>query len=84
MTEAEARDLLAHFNGVGGLEALIARRPWKAERVGWTVAGELDGFAFRVEVLAAGLRITASAAGVRPAVWEVPAPRAPCDAPGRL
>ncbi len=77
MTETEARDLLASVDGVGGLEALIARRRWKAVTGGWTVAGNVEGFGFRVEVIPAGLRITAGAPGIRSAVWEVQAPAAP-------
>jgi hypothetical protein len=30
MTEAEARDLLRCCDGLGGLEAWIARQPWQA------------------------------------------------------
>jgi hypothetical protein len=73
VTEAEARDLLARYVAVGGLEAWIAARRWKAAPDGWTVIGDLQGFAFRVEVIPAGLRLSASEAGSRPAVWEVPA-----------
>jgi hypothetical protein len=76
MTEAEARDLLANFDGLG-LEAWMARRRWKVTPSGWTVAGELNGFFLGTEIVPAGLRITANMAGSRPAVWEVPAAAAP-------
>jgi hypothetical protein len=36
---------------------------------GWTVTGELQGWQFRLEVLATGLQISASAPGGDPAVW---------------
>ena len=72
MTEAEARDLLRDWPGIGGLEAWIAGRRWKVAPDGWTVSGELEGWQFRVDVVAGGLRITASApGGSDPAVWVV-------------
>jgi hypothetical protein len=72
--------LLANFDGLG-LEAWMARRRWKAAPGGWTVAGELNGFFFGIEIVPAGLRITASMAGSRPAVWEVPVAAAPRGGP---
>jgi hypothetical protein len=39
---------------------------------GWTVAGELQGWRFRLEVVPGGLRVFASAGGGEPAVWFVP------------
>jgi hypothetical protein len=72
MTEADARVLLHNWPGVGGLEAWIAGRRWKAVPGGWTVSGELEGWQFRVGVVADGLRISASAPGGSvPAVWIV-------------
>jgi hypothetical protein len=71
MTEADARALLRDWPGVGGVDAWIAGRRWKAVPGGWTVTGELVGWQFRVEVIPAGLRISASAAGGDPAVWVV-------------
>jgi hypothetical protein len=72
MTEAAARVLLHNWPGVGGLEAWIAGRRWKAVPGGWTVSGELEGWQFRVGVIAGGLRISASApGGSDPAVWVV-------------
>ena len=64
MTEAEARAAVVAFDGLGGLECWIAEpRPWQALPAGWTVAGELQGWRFRV---------VASANGGEPAVWFVP------------
>ena len=50
-------------DGVGGLEAWIAGRRWKTAPGGWAVTGELQGWQFRVDVIPAGLRISASAPG---------------------
>jgi hypothetical protein len=71
MTEAEARELLRRCDGIGGLEAWIAGRRWRAVPDGWTVTGELQGWQFRIEVIVGGLRISASASGSAPAVWVV-------------
>jgi hypothetical protein len=71
MTETDARVLLCGWPGVGGLEAWIAGRRWKAEPGGWIVTGELEGRQFRVDVVVGGLRISASAPGGDPAVWVV-------------
>ena len=72
MTEDEARRLLRDCGGFGGLEAWIAGRRWKTAPGGWTVAGELEGWQFRVGVVAGGLRISASAPGGSvPPVWIV-------------
>ncbi|WP_277751920.1 hypothetical protein [Dankookia rubra] len=38
---------------------------------GWFVTGELQGWQFRLDVIPAGLRISASAPGGDPAVWAV-------------
>ena len=74
MTEAEARRLLRDWPGVGGLEAWIAERRWRTTPDGWTVDGELQGWRFRVEVVAEGLRVSARATeGGEPAVWIVTA-----------
>ena len=72
MTEAEARAALRAFVGVGDVEPWIAGRPWKAEPGGWTVAGELQGWRFRLEVVPGGVRVVAAAGGGEPAVWFVP------------
>jgi hypothetical protein len=72
MTEADARVLLRDWPGVGGLEAWIAGRRWKTAPSGWIVTGELQGWQFRVDAIAGGLRISASApGGSDPAVWIV-------------
>jgi hypothetical protein len=71
MTEAEARVLLRDCSGFGGLEAWIAGRRWKAVPGGWTVTGELQGWQFRLDVIPAGFRISASVSGGDPAVWVV-------------
>jgi hypothetical protein len=71
MTEADARVLLRDCGGFGGLEAWIAGRRWKAAPGGWVVTGELQGWQFRLDVIPAGLRITASAPGGGPAVWVI-------------
>ena len=74
MTEAEARAALAAFDGIGGLERWIAaQRLWEAVPGGWTVAGELQGWRFRVEPTPEEVRVTASAGKGSPAVWTVPA-----------
>jgi hypothetical protein len=72
MTEADARVLLRDCGGFGGLEAWIAGRRWKTAPGGWTVTGELQGWQFRLDVIPAGLRISASApGGGDPAVWVI-------------
>ncbi len=74
MTEAEARAALRAFVGIGGIEPWIAGWPWKAAPGGWTVAGELQGWRFRLEVVPAGVNVIASTpGGGEPAVWFVPA-----------
>ena len=71
LSEAEARVLLRDCGGFGGLEAWIAGRRWKTAPGGWTVTGEMQGWQFRIEVAADGLRISASVPGGAPAVWVV-------------
>jgi hypothetical protein len=63
LTEADARDLLRRHDDWGGIEAWIAGRRWQVAPGGWLVAGELQGWQFRLEVIAGGLRISASAPG---------------------
>ena len=74
--EAEARAALAAFEGLGGLECWIAdQRPWQAIPTSWTVPGDLQGWRYRVEPTAQGLRLRAWAPeGGAPAVWEVAEP----------
>ena len=58
--------------GFGELEAWIAGRRWKTAPGGWTVTGELQGWHFQIDIVADGLRISASAPGDGdPAVWLV-------------
>jgi len=72
MTKAAARALLRDCGGFGGLEAWIAGRRWKAAPGGWIVTGELQGWQFRIDVIPAGLRISASVQGdAEPAVWVI-------------
>ena len=72
MTQDEARQLLRDCGGFGGLEAWIAGRRWKTAPGGWTVTGELQGWQFRLDVVAAGLRVSASVpGGGDPAVWVI-------------
>ena len=72
MTEAEARTALRGFVGVGQVEPWIAAQPWKAEAGGWTLAGELQGWRFRLEVARGEVRVVASAGRGEPATWFVP------------
>jgi hypothetical protein len=72
MTEAEARVLLRDCGGVGGMEAWIAEQPWQAVPGGWMVTGEMQGWRFKIDVIAGGLRITAGEPDRGdPAVWIV-------------
>ena len=72
MIEEEARAALRAFVGVGDVEPWIADQPWKAAPGGWAVAGELQGWRFRLEVAPGGVRVLASApGGGEPAVWFV-------------
>ena len=70
MTEGEARDLLRRWPG-DGLEDWIAERRWQVTPNGWNVTGELQGWRFKIEVIAEGLRVSGYAAGGAPAVWTV-------------
>ena len=65
VTEAEASAALHAFVGAGNVEPRIAGRPWQAAPGGWTVAGELQGWRFRLEPTSGGVRVVASAAGGR-------------------
>ena len=72
MTEAEARDLLRGCDGQGGIEAWIARQTWQPAPGGWSVKSELQGWRFRLEVVAEGLRVIAGEPGAGgPAAWLV-------------
>ena len=73
MTEAEARAALRALVDVGDVEPWIEDQAWKAVAGGWSVAGELQGWRFRLEVMPAGVRVVASTpGGGEPAVWTVP------------
>ena len=71
LTEADARNLLRQHDGWGGIERWIAERRWQAAPGGWAVTGEWQGWSFRIEVIAEGLRINAGEPGATPAVWTV-------------
>jgi hypothetical protein len=71
VTEAEARAALAAYDAIGGIEPWIAARPWQVTPGGWAVAGELQGWRFRVEPVPEGLRVTASSGKGSPATWIV-------------
>ena len=73
MTEPKARRLLRNWPGVGQFEGWLAEQDWQVVPGGWTVMGELPGWQFWIDVIAGGLRITASAPGSVPAVWVVTA-----------
>jgi hypothetical protein len=72
MTEAEARAALAAYDAIGGIEPWIAARPWQVTPGGWAVAGELQGWRFRLEAVPGGVRVIAMGKG-EPAAWTVPA-----------
>jgi hypothetical protein len=55
MTEAEARLLLRDCDEYGCMEAWVAARRWKAMPGGWIVTSELQGWQFRVEVIASAM-----------------------------
>jgi hypothetical protein len=72
MTEAEARDLLRDWPGVGGLEVWIADQDWSPAPGGWSVEEALGGRRFRIEIVGDGLRRCGGEPGAeQPAVWLV-------------
>lgn len=72
MIEAEARDLLRQYDGIGGIEAWIAGQPWRPAPNGWTIARELQGWRFHIRTISGGLQIYAVAhGGGPPALWMV-------------
>ena len=73
MTEAEARAALRAFVAVGEIERWIAEQRWEAVPEGWRVRERLQGWRFRVEPVAGGLRVVMSVRGGEPAKWTVPA-----------
>ncbi len=72
MTEAEARAALRAFVAVGEIERWIAERPWETVPGGWRVRERYQGWHFRLEPAAGGLRVVMSARGGQPVVWLVP------------
>jgi hypothetical protein len=72
VTEAEARAALRAFAAMGGLAAWIADQCWEAIPGGWRVREPFNGWRFRLEPVAGGVRVIASANGGEPAVWVVP------------
>jgi len=73
MTEAEARAALAAFDGRGGVECWIVDQPWGAVPGGWQVQEQLQGYRFRVEPAADGVRVVMYARAGAPVWWTVPA-----------
>ena len=63
MTEDEARAALTAFDAVGGLERWIAEQRWEAVPGGWRVRERFQGWRFRLEPAAGGLRVVMSARG---------------------
>ena len=64
--------MLRDCDGVGGLEVWIFERRWRAVPGGWTVTSELQGWQFRLDAIASGLRVSAGTPGSGdPAVWVV-------------
>jgi len=63
---------LRAFVCVGDVERWIAAQEWEATPDGWTVPVPLRGRVFRLEPVAGGVRVTASANGGEAAVWFVP------------
>jgi hypothetical protein len=72
VTEAEARAVLAAFDGVAGLERQLAKQPWQADAGGWAVLGAIGGWRFRVEPAPGGITVFGSDGWGEPAVWFVP------------
>ena len=71
MTEAKPAPRCAPSWASATLNPGSPGRPWQAVPDGWTVAGELQGWRFRLETVPGGVRVIASAAGGEPAVWVV-------------
>jgi hypothetical protein len=72
VTEAGARAALATFIAVGEIEPWIAQQRWEAVPDGWRVRGHLNGWRFRLEPAADGVRVIMSGIGGEPAAWVVP------------
>ncbi len=65
MTEAEARAALRAFVAVGEVEHWIADQRWEAIPGGWRE--RFQGWRFRLEPVAGGVRVVMPAAGPRQA-----------------
>jgi hypothetical protein len=72
MTEAEARAVLRASVAVGEIERWIADQRWEAIPGGWRVRERYQGWRFRVEPAAGGLRVVMCGTGGQPAAWTVP------------
>ena len=70
VTEAEARAVLLAFVAVGEIERWIAEQRWEAVAA---VGGRepLNGWRFRLEPVADGVRVIMSGRGGEPAAWIV-------------
>ena len=76
MTEDQARAALRAFDAVGEIERWIAEQRWEAiPDGGWRGREQLQGWHFRVEPVAGGVRVVMSARGGEPAAWIVPGRR---------
>ena len=75
MTEDEARTALRAFVAVGEIERWIAEQRWEAVPGGWWVRERFQGWHFRVEPVAGGVRIVMSAREGEPEAWIVPGRR---------
>jgi hypothetical protein len=61
VTEAEARAALRAFVGIGDVEPWIAEQRWEPIPDGWRVRESYQGWRFRLEPVASGLRVVMSA-----------------------
>jgi hypothetical protein len=71
MTEAEARSLLAAWDGMGGIENWLAGQRWRQTVDGWEVEQLLQGWSFEVWPAGNRLRIIASAGSGQTAEWII-------------
>jgi hypothetical protein len=69
---AEARAALRAFIAVGEIDHWIADQRWEPIPGGWRVRERYQGWHFRLEPAAGGLRVVMSARGGEPAAWTVP------------
>ena len=59
MTETQAHAALAGYDSFDRLEPRIAEQPWMAVPGGWSVAGELQGWRYRLDGMPGGVRVIA-------------------------